>query len=186
MKKKRQAAEVNAGSMADIAFLLLIFFLVTTTIASDKGIPLKLPPKLDQDQPDIKKNDRDIFKIYVNSADRIQVEDELWTKSIDDMVPDLKKFVLNYDKDPKLSVSPVKAVVSFKTDRGTSYKTYIEILDVLNRAYNEMYGSRVGLTAEEFRNLDLKKPKDKALYDKARKDFPKNISIAEPSSAGGN
>ena len=74
----RKLPEVNSSSMADIAFLLLVFFLVTTTIATDKGLTLTLPPKADPNQPppDITKNERNIFKILVNSSDRILIEDE--------------------------------------------------------------------------------------------------------------
>ena len=68
-RKNRPTAEIPNGSMADIAFLLLIFFLVTTTIANDKGIAMLLPPKPDPNQPppEVTKNDRNIFKILANS-----------------------------------------------------------------------------------------------------------------------
>jgi hypothetical protein len=96
----------------------------------------------------------------------------------------VKQFVLNYGRDKTLSDSPKDAVISFKTDRGTSYEKYIEILDILTMAYNEMYGERVGISADEFRTLDLKNPRDRDLYDRARLDFPKNISFAEPTRIG--
>jgi biopolymer transport protein ExbD len=97
-RSKRKMAEVNSAPMADIAFLLLIFFLVTTTIATDKGIALLLPPKIEEDQPppEFLKHQRNIFKILVNSSDRILVEDEPHTDIplIRSMV---KEFVLNFD-----------------------------------------------------------------------------------------
>jgi len=199
---RRTNAEVNSGSMADIAFLLLIFFLVTTTIASDKGILLVLPPKPDPNQPppDINKNAKNIFKILANSSDQLLVEDEPFggvedVPKIRDMV---KEFVLNYGKDPNSSDSPEEAVVSFKTDRGTSYELFLAVLDELQAAYNEIYGERVASEllqafpdkgpddlAEIFRTLDKKDPKLKELYDQAREGIPRNISIAEPSKAGG-
>ena len=75
--KDKGSQEVNAGSMADIAFLLLIFFLVTTQIATNKGLTLLLPPKNEDDEPlEIKQNQKNVFKIQVNSADRLLVEDE--------------------------------------------------------------------------------------------------------------
>lgn len=182
--KNRQSAEVNAGSMADIAFLLLIFFLVTTTIASDKGLTLVLPPKQDnQQQQDLKLNERNLFKVLVNSSDKLLVEG----KPMDDyheIKPKLKKFILNYGKDPELSESPQKAVVSFKADRGTSYEMYINVLDQLQGAYYEIYGARVGLTADEYRNLDQDNPSDKALYEKGKEGIPMAISIAEPTKVG--
>jgi biopolymer transport protein ExbD len=189
--------EINAGSMADIAFLLLIFFLVTTTFPNDRGILFTLPPKPDPNQPppDITKNDRNIFKILVNSNDQLLVEDEPLEDVflIKDMV---KEFVLNNGRNPTLSDSPTEAVVSFKTDRGSSYEIFIDILDQLDAAYNEMYGERIGMTGDEFRELRNtinKTPEQRAQYDEARgiegpgskPTFPKNISIAEPSKVGG-
>lgn len=213
--KNRDKQEVNAGSMADIAFLLLIFFLVTTQIATNKGLTLLLPPKQEDDEPlEIKQNQRNVFKIQVNSADRLLVEDEPMddVTLIRDMVYD---FVLNFgspSSEEKNGVSdvslfnslpfemrnyinanlqaddssdgPSKAIVSLKADRGSSYEIYIQILDELNAAYNRIYGERVGLSDEEFRKLNKNNPKEKALYDKARDGIPKAISIAEPSTGG--
>ncbi len=207
-RKQRKQPEVNSSSMADIAFLLLIFFLVTTTIATDKGLTLRLPPKPDPNQPppDITKNARNIFKINVNSQDRIMVEDEI-LEDITELKGMVADFVLNFGQpkpddlklfnslpaslkakskqSPELSDSPGEAVVSFKTDRGTSYDIYVEILDQLQGAYYEIYAVRAGISSAEFRNLDRSKPDQKRLYTLARNGFPMNISIAEPSKIGG-
>ncbi len=196
--KDRKSAEINSSSMADIAFLLLIFFLVTTTIANDKGLSLQLPPKPDDiEQVDIKIKEKNIFKVYVNSADRLLVEGDPLedVKEIRDMV---KEHVLNYGKNPKMSDSPKDAVISFKTDRGTSYDMYISVLNELQGAYYEMYAARVGVTPEEWRELASKtnEPDMKKIYDEGRgmeedangkmvSKFPMNISIAEPSKVGG-
>ncbi|MTI32791.1 ExbD/TolR family protein [Xanthovirga aplysinae] len=183
--RNRGSQEVNAGSMADIAFLLLIFFLVTTTIASDKGLLITLPPKPDPNEPppDIKMNERNIFKILANTQDQLMVEDEPM-EDISQLRPMVKEFVLNYGKDPKSSDSPKDAIISFKANRGTSYELFTKVLDELFAAYNEMYAQRAGVTVEQWRNIDRKDPVQKAWYDKARKDFPKNISIAQPSKGG--
>lgn len=204
-------AEVNSGSMADIAFLLLIFFLVTTTIANDKGIAMLLPPKPDPNEPppEVTKNDRNIFKILANSKDMLLVEDEPMT-DIYELKGEIKKFVLNFGKpsnegktlynslpatlrsyvnskgrDPSSSDEPGEAVVSFKADRGTSYEVYVQVLDQINAAYNEIYGQRVGITGEEFLLLDKKDPDQKEMYLKARKGIPRAISIAEPNKIKG-
>ncbi len=207
----RPSAEVNSGSMADIAFLLLIFFLVTTTIANDKGIAMRLPPKPDPNNPppDVTKNDRNIFKILANSKDLLLVEDE----PMDDVLQlkeQIKKFVLNFGKPSgqgrelynslpatlrsyvnskgRLSDSsdePGEAVVSFKADRGTSYELYVKVQDQINAAYNEIYGQRVGISGDEFLLLDKKDPDQKEMYMKARKGIPRAISIAEPNKIGG-
>lgn len=194
-RKKRANPEINSSSMADIAFLLLIFFLVTTTIANDRGILMQLPPKPDDiEDIEIKLREHNLFKVYVNSADRLLVEGEPLSdvKAIRDMV---KEHVLNNGKNPKMSDSPKDAVVSFKTDRGTSYEMYIGVLNELQGAYYEMYGERVGLTAAEWRTLtnELSDPENKKIYNRGRGKgadgktmFPMNISIAEPSKIGGN
>jgi biopolymer transport protein ExbD len=184
--KNRGSQDINSGSMADIAFLLLIFFLVTTTIASDKGLPLFLPPKPDPNQPppDIEKNARNIFKILINSQDKLLVEDEP-LDDISRIKPMIKEFVLNYGANPTLSDNPEEAVVSLKTDRGTGYEIYIQVYDEILGAYNEIYAERAGITSEQWRNLDLKNPADKEKYDKGREGIPRNVSIAEPSNIGG-
>lgn len=177
--------EINSSSMADIAFLLLIFFLMTTTIATDRGLMLQLPPKPeDIPQEDVKIPERNLFKIYLNSSDRLLVENEPM-QNLNTLKPQIKEFVLNRGVNPNLSDSPKEAVISFKTDRGTTYDRYIEVLDVVTAAYNEMYAERVGITPERFRTLNMKDPQDRSLYDRARKDFPKNISFAEPTNIGG-
>ena len=205
----RNLPEINSSSMADIAFLLLIFFLVTTTIATDKGLTLTLPPKADPNEPppDVTKNQRNIFKILVNSSDRSLVEDEPLT-DVTEIRMMVKEFVLNFGKmdedaqalynmlpqslkalslkNPSSSDNPKEAVVSFKADRGTSYDIYIAILDQLQGAYYEIYGERIGISADDFRTLDRKKPDELEKYKLARYGIGMNISIAEPTKIGGN
>jgi len=208
-RKSRKTPEIPAASMADIAFLLLIFFLITTTIATDKGLTLTLPPKADPnaEPPDITKNQRNIFKVIINSSDLVLVEDQPLT-DITQIRKMVKEFVVNFGSptpedmpllnslQPSLkaiskrstdsSDNPKEAVISYKADRGTSYEVFLAILDELQGAYYEIYGEQVGLTAEQFRALDRKKPNELAKYDRGREGFPMNISIAEPSKIGGN
>ncbi len=178
--KKRIDTEINAGSMADIAFLLLIFFLVTTTINSDKGIIMKLPPEQKIDIPFIKIPERNLFKIMINSKDELLIENEL-VENLDGIRQQIKTFILNPKKDKNLAVSPRKAIVSIKTNRGTSYDKYISALDQVQAAYYEIYAEQAGITADEFRKLDRKDPAQQEKYEKGRKDIPMNISIAQPS-----
>ncbi|GMQ25098.1 biopolymer transporter ExbD [Algoriphagus sp. oki45] len=208
-KKGRMSQEVNSGSMADIAFLLLIFFLVTTTIASDKGILNILPPKLDPNvpPPDIQKNERNIFNILVNANDDLLVEGE-YRRTAEGLDKDIKEFVLNFgapDEDavalfnslpaslqaqalrrPESSDNPGEAVVSIKTNRGTSYEVFLEVFDLAKKAYFEVYGERVGLTADEYRALTGDDEASKALQDRGKAGIPMAISIAEPDKIGGN
>lgn len=207
--KNRMSNEINAGSMADIAFLLLIFFLVTTTIASDKGILNILPPKLDPNvpPPDIKVNERNIFAILINANNDLLVEGE-YRRTTENLDKDIKEFILNFGapnedavalfnslppslqsqalRRPESSDHPKEAVVSIKTDRGTSYELYLEVFDAAKKAYFEIYGERVGLSADEYRALTGDDDASKALQDKGKSGIPMAISVAEPNKVGGN
>lgn len=201
--KERGTPEVSSGSMADIAFLLLIFFLVTTTIANDKGILMQLPPPPEPDQPIIEFQERNIFKILANSNDQLLVENEPFNKPMSELKTMVKEHVLNFGnisstetidlynslpaslkaqakQNPSSSDHPEKAIVSFKANRGTSYELYIDVLDAINAAYNEIYGERVGITADQFLELDQSIDLEKRVYLQARQGIPRAISIAEP------
>ena len=188
-RSKRGNTEINSSSMADIAFLLLIFFLVTTTIANDKGLTLRLPPKPDDvEQIDVKIQERNIFKVLINSSDKLLVENEPLDDplKIREMV---KTFVLNNGRDPESSDSPQDAIVSLKANRGTSYEIFITVYNEIQGAYYDMYADRASvesgrtITNEKWREIssDLSNPDNKRIYDAARKDFPMQISIAEPN-----
>jgi biopolymer transport protein ExbD len=180
-KKSRAIPEINASSMADIAFLLLIFFLVTTTIGADKGLNMLLPPKKDESVPqDVNLKDRNVFKVIVNSKNQLLVEDE--PMSIDVLKDEAKKFLSNNNADPTLSESPEKAVVSLKTDRGTEYKVYIRVLDELIAAYNELRAEKLGISVERYLQLDEKIKKEDEMLDYAQKAYPRRLSEAEPTS----
>jgi len=176
LAKKYRAAEVPAGSMADIAFLLLTFYMMTTVIKDEKGITLLLPPIQIMNVAPI--HDRNLFTIQINSYDQFMIENER-RSGITGLRNEIKRFVMNESQDPKLAVSPDKAVVSFKTDRGASYKVFITTLDEIQAAYYELYAHQADITPERFRRLDLNVPSEKALYDKGRKGIPMNISITE-------
>ncbi|HEY5826662.1 MAG TPA: biopolymer transporter ExbD [Cyclobacteriaceae bacterium] len=178
MATKRLAPEVSTSSMADVAFLLLTFFLITTVINNDKGIPLLLPPPL-TDTPLQPIHDRNLFKIQINGVDQFLVEDKQRT-SLDNLRIELKEFILNNGVDESSSDSPQEAVVSIKTDRTTSYQVYLKALDEAQAAYYLIYSERVNLTPEQYRKLDLQNSKERMLYERGKKDIPMNISIAEP------
>lgn len=176
---RHTTVELPTSSMADIAFLLLTFFLITTVIENHKGLTLQLPP-WQKDVPVTEIHDRNLFAIQLNAADQCMVEGEP-VADLSGLDSRIRTFVLNDGHDPSLSESPEVAVVSFKTDRGTSYGRFIEVLDVIQGAYYGIYAGRVGISTTEFRALDLRDPKQKATYDRARKGIPMNISIADPS-----
>ena len=178
--KSRINPEINSSSMADIAFLLLIFFLVTTTIVNDKGIFLLLPPKINN--PIIAPiHERNLYKININSIDQIMANNELRT-DIREIRSEIKEFVLNRDVNPKLSESPIKAVVSIKSNRGTSYAKFIEVLNSVQGAYYDIYAERANLSNDAYRNLKYDVPEERNIMLKAKKGIPMNISIAEPTN----
>jgi len=198
---KRAAPEVNAGSMADIAFLLLIFFLVTTTIETDSGITRKLPPIDDeQEDPPILK-ERNIFVVLVNSNGDLFVEDEIMefknlrqaTIEFLDNGGGLGDEACNYCQGPKNTSSsdnPIKAVVSLQNDRKTQYGRYIAVQNELVAAYNvlrdreanRLYNIDFTEMEDAYNDPEFQGDKDK-LKDKInviKNLFPQKLSEAEP------
>ena len=149
---KRSAPEVNAGSMADIAFLLLIFFLVTTTIEIDSGLNRKLPPIEETEPPIIK--ERNIFQLTVNGNNQLLL---IAAGSDGDRIElkDLRKAAVTFldngggtgedacknckgKRNPSSSDNFQKAIISLQNDRATSYETYIAVQNEIIAAYNEL------------------------------------------------
>ena len=144
MKNSRhQSATVNAGSMADIAFLLLIFFLVTTTISVDEGILRKLPDKCETGDCDVDIKKRNLLRININLHQKIKINDK--EAKLDDIYQVAIDFLDNngngqcdYCQGKKFetsSVHPQKAVISFQYDPQVKYDLYIKIQDELSKAY---------------------------------------------------
>ena len=189
----RPTPEIPNASMADIAFLLLTFFLVTTTIANDRGLSIQLPPPPEAMPPqDVKVQERNMFKIQINSSDNLLVEGEPMN-DISGLKEMIVKFIMNRGVDPTSSDSPDKAIVSYKTDRGTSHKRFIEILDIIQGAYYDIYAERAGVSNDRWRELsnELSDPENQKLYDKGRGrlpdgsvEIPMQLSIAEPTKVG--
>lgn len=176
--KKRGTPEINAGSMADIAFLLLIFFLVTTTMDTDTGVRATLPPlPEDVEPPDF--NKRNVLEIRINSTDQLLVEGELM--DISELKDFTKKFILNYGKDPNLSDNPDQAVVSLQNDRGTGYDIYIQVQDNLRIAYREIHD----VESQKKYGLNFKQLTEEE-QDVIKAIIPPKISEAEPKDIGGN
>ncbi len=189
-KKKRDDVGVNASSMADIAFLLLIFFLVTTRIASEKGVYRDLAPKPEGEVPPVELNKRNVYKIIINSSNELLIEGEEGKMS--QIKKEIKKHVSNYGVDPELSVSPKDAIISIKTDRGTDYTTYLTVLDEVLQGYNELRAEYLTrelgekITVDDFLEIsrqDTQVNKDR--YKLAKDKYPLNVSDAEPTGSGG-
>ena len=181
MAKRRGLQEINAGSMADIAFLLLIFFLVTTTMDVDSGIARKLPPMPDEEmqEDDSPINAKNIYVVLINTNNQLLVEGELM--DISQLREGAKRFINNNGIDPNLSENPDKAIISLQNDRGTEYKTYIQVQNELAAAYNELRND-AALNKFGKRYIDLNKADKKEI----RKMYPQKISEAEPKNIGDN
>lgn len=103
---ERKIPEINAGSMADIAFLLLVFFLVTTTIQSDSGLPVLLPPYIESDEV-VEKSKRNVFAVQINALDQMLVRDQPATVEV--LRERAKEFIMNPSRREDLAVSPKKS-----------------------------------------------------------------------------
>lgn len=196
---RKKSPEINAGSMADIAFLLLIFFLVTTTMSVDAGIARKIPPKEKVPQKfDV--NKRNILEVNINKNNKIFADGSIVSLS------ELKQIAINFiDNGGGLDANqqkcnwctglqlktssdhPTKAIISIKTDRTTNYETYINTLDILNSSYTHLRNKlAVKLYQRNYETLleDLKKTNytDKNLQQKIktiRDKYPLLLSDAE-------
>jgi biopolymer transport protein ExbD len=175
--KDRMSNEVNAGSMADIAFLLLIFFLVTTTIVEDKGVLVKLPPWSDE-PPDIQQlKTRNVYSVLVNAQNQLLVRGE--PADLETLRENAKEFIMNPNNRADMAEKPTKAIVSMKNDRGTKYATYLEVYNEIKGAYNELRNEAANrkfgrdyefCTREQRREI--------------RNEIPLVISEAEPTNFG--
>lgn len=177
-KKKRTEAEIPTSSMADIAFLLLIFFLVTTTIDVDTGIGMTLPPKLEEeiDPPPVK--ERNMLKILVNAQGQVLLEEK--PASVARIREEVVTHVMNNGADEAYAESPDKAVISLKTQRGTRYEIYIDVLDEIMTGYTEIWNAearRRGFESYEVYNAARQESGDD---NEIRDTYPLNVSIAEP------
>ncbi len=198
---KRKVQEINAGSMADISFLLLIFFLVATTMNTDAGLQRMLPPMPDENQQtqDMDVKERNLMKVYISKANNIMVSTQMEENQVIDihqLKDKAKEFVLNPfdleslpEKEPTEIelpnggkwVYPVSAgVISLQNDRGTVYNTYIMVQNELTRAFNEVR-NEVALNKFGVPFSELTEDQRNAV----QKAVPLKISEAEPRNVGG-
>ncbi|WP_338762805.1 biopolymer transporter ExbD [Bernardetia sp. ABR2-2B] len=181
MNLKRQKATVNASSMADIAFLLLIFFLVSTRIATEKGFAMSLPPKQEQKTQPTPALDRDVLRIAINSENKILIESDK-NGTVSEIKNLVKTHLMNYGKDENYSQHPKKAVVVLSSQRQTDYNFYIDVLDEIKAGYNEskadFLSKKMGAKYTSIEVIDFalqKTQEEKELYQLLQKEFPVNI-----------
>lgn len=193
MGKKRKTPGINGSSSADIAFMLLIFFLITTSMDTDQGLARRLPqpPQKDQEKEDMDIKKRNLMVVMINSSNQILANNEhIDISQLKDMV---KEFIENPYNDehkpekleediPFFGTMPVTKnhVISLQNDRGTEYQAYINVQNELARAYNEL---RDDVSKKKFGKvyIDL----DEEQQDAVRKIYPQKISEAEPKNYGG-
>lgn len=184
---KKKTPAINSSSTADIAFLLLCYFLMTTTMGSQNGLSRRLPPMPDPNQKleDQKVNRRNIIVVKINSADRLLAGSE--PMDISQLKDKIKEFLTNPLDDPNLPEKtmtdiegfgqyPVsKGVISLQNDRGTSYQAYIAVQNELVKAVNEI--------RDDFALKNYGKPfltLNEEQQEITKKAIPQNISEAEP------
>jgi len=190
---KKGLPKLNTTSMADISFLMLTFFLLTSSINTDQGIQRRLPPPLKGDETPPPINERNVLIILVNMYDQLLVNGKPMN-NVNELKDRTKEFISNPNHDAHMSdrkeeyiedlgrseyVS--RGVVSLKSDRGTSYKRYIEVQNQLAAAFNELRDeySRTHF-GKTFNNLTETEKKG------VQKVIPISISEAEPTNYGGN
>lgn len=203
MANKRKLPEINASQMADISFLLLIFWLCSTTMSTDQGLSRRLPPPLppNMEKPDVEVNERNIFIVLINSQNQLLVQGELM--DVRQLREEAKAFILNTENDihkPELfevtadvldkngnvertlkTITTKNHVISLQNDRGTTYDKYIEVQNELVAAYNEV---RDEYSRREFSGLTFNEltPEQQEAVQTL---FPQKISEAEPKNYGG-
>ncbi|MDR2389995.1 MAG: biopolymer transporter ExbD [Tannerellaceae bacterium] len=192
-RKKRKVPQVNSTSTADIAFMMLLFFLLTSSMDTDRGLPRRLPPPIPKDQKsedvDIKK--RNILVVLVNSTNQILCGDNYI--QLDQLKGKVKDFIENPTNNEhmpeKIEVDvpyfgsrmvTKNHVVSLQNDRGTSYQSYIDVQNEIAAAYNEL---RDDISMQKFgrKFVDLDEEQQKAVQTI----YPQKISEAEPKNYGG-
>ncbi len=204
---KRELQEINAGSVADIAFLLLIFFLVATTMDIDTGITRLLPPiPEDKQDTEVKVNKRNVLVVLINRTDQLMVRGEFGTR-VDELKGITMEFFTNPAQNPELpemeakeidfppgssSLLPTngkwrgnvsKGVISLQNDRSTTYGRYLAVQNELVAAVNTLRNDFCKLYFDkEFDDLNDNNPIDKEIKDGIRSIYKMNISEAEPKN----
>ena len=168
-RRLEQIPELNTSSTADISFMLLIFFLVTSSMDTDKGLLRQLPPPPQEQQPpqDVRKDH--VLQITLDAHDQLSIDGTLLT------APQLKDQILRF-----VAADRKDHVISIRTDRATTYEAYFRMQNAIVAAYNQLreqysrerYGKGYGELAQEQR-------------DEVNQYYPQRISESKPSEEGG-
>ncbi len=207
---KRELQEINAGSMADIAFLLLIFFLVATTMDVDTGLTRLLPPiPEEEEEMEVQVKKRNVLVVLINRNDQLMVRNEFGTR-VDELKDITMEFFTNPNNDPDLpekedaeiqfppGSSPLipadglwrgkvsKGVISLQNDRSTTYQQYLMVQNELVAAVNQLRQDFCKLYFDkDYDQLNMNSPTEKEISEAIRNIYKMNISEAEPKNIGG-
>ena len=205
----RETPEVNGGSLADIAFLLLIFFLVTTTMDTDTGITRLLPPEPeDQQETEVKVNQRNVLVVLLNRSDLLMVGGEVmdrlalkeetiefFTNPLNDQtLPEMEEQEVQFPPGSSSLLPPdgvwtgkvSKGVISLQNDRSTTYGKYLQVQNELVAAVNTLRNDFCKLYFDrEYDELNTNNPIEEEIQLGIRKIYKMNISESEPKSIGG-
>jgi biopolymer transport protein ExbD len=205
----RETPEVNGGSLADIAFLLLIFFLVTTTMDIDTGITRLLPPEPEEDQPqDVQVNRRNVLVVLLNRSDLLMVGGEVMDRLA--LKEKTIEFFTNPNHSPDLPVMEEtevqfppgssallppdgvwrgevsKGVISLQNDRSTTYGKYLQVQNELVAAVNQLRNDFCKLYFDkDYDDLNIMNPAEEQIQEGIREIYKMNISESEPKNIGG-
>ena len=190
----KKIPQINASSMADISFLLLIFFLVTTSMDVNQGLARRLPAPIPPDQKveDTEINKRNLLVVKINSANQLMVQGQLM--DVLQLREEAKKFILNANDDafyPKLVEEDFGApfgvirytrdhVISVQNDVDTRYQSYLDVQNELVAAYNELRDE----CARKYFQMPYSEL-DEDTQKRIQKIYPQKISEAEPKNYGG-
>ena len=205
----RETPEVNGGSLADIAFLLLIFFLVTTTMDTDTGITRLLPPEPeDQQETEVKVNQRNVLVVLLNRSDLLMVGGEVMDRlalkdktvefftnpNNDQTLPEMEEQEVQFPPGSSSLLSPEgvwtgrvsKGVISLQNDRSTTYGKYLQVQNELVAAVNTLRNDFCNLYFDkDYDELNTNNPIEEEIQLGIRKIYKMNISESEPKSIGG-
>lgn len=205
----RETPEVNGGSLADIAFLLLIFFLVTTTMDTDSGITRLLPPEPEKDQDvEVRVNKRNVLVVLLNRSDLLMVGGEvmdrleLKAKTLEfftnpansENLPEMEQQEVQFPPGSSSLLPPdgiwrgrvSKGVISLQNDRSTTYGKYLQVQNELVAAVNELRNDFCNLYFDkDYEQLITANPIEEEIRDGIRKIYKMNISESEPKNIGG-
>ena len=171
-RPRKEIPTVNAGSMADIAFLLFVFFLAISEITTEKGVHIELPT-LKEEQLPMDVEERNLLAIEIRTSG---LKSRGKTLALEELGKTIKAFIDNRGQDANLSESPDEAFILLKHAKGTTFGEVMLANDLIRTAYEELWADYLQLTLKEYRALKFSNPKDKESIESAQAAYPYHIA----------